>query len=38
MIIKAYKQEDEIIHGNVESVECTIKTDDAKLFHILSNL
>lgn len=38
MIIQQYKKEDEIIHGDVESVDCTIKTDDAKLFHILSNL
>ena len=38
MIIKQYAKEDEIIHGDVESVDCTIKTDDAKLFHILSNL
>lgn len=38
MIIKQYQKEDEIIHGNVESVDCTIKTDDAKLFYVLSNL
>jgi len=38
MIINAYKNEEDEIFGDVESVSCTIKTDDAKLFHILSNL
>ena len=39
MIIKKYSKEDTTeIYGDVESVDCTIKTDDSKLFHILSNL
>ena len=39
MIIKTYTNNDTTkTYGDVESVDCTIKTDDAKLFHILSNL
>ncbi len=39
MIIKKYSKEDTTeVFGDVESVDCTIKTDDSKLFHILSNL